>query len=93
MLVPEVTAKPRRLGLSAELGSLVELLARLDLRALDAATARTAARLGAAYNLRAPGAVHRATAVLAGADRFITNNRRDFPAAIAQIAITYPDEL
>jgi hypothetical protein len=36
--------------------------------------------------------VHLATAVGAGADRFITNNR-SFPQTIAEIAITYPDEL
>lgn len=93
LLVPEVTAKPRRLGRHAELGSIVELLACLDLRPLDAATAEAAAQLGATYNLRAPDAVHLATAILAGADRFITNNRRDFSTAIAEIAVTYPDEL
>jgi hypothetical protein len=31
--------------------------------------------------------------VAAGADRFLTNNRRDFRQSIAEIAITYPDEL
>ncbi len=25
-----------------------------------------------------------------GADRFITNNQRDFPATMTEIAITYP---
>jgi hypothetical protein len=25
-----------------------------------------------------------------GADRFITNNRRDFPATITEIQVTYP---
>lgn len=29
----------------------------------------------------------------AGADRFITNNRRDFRKEIAEVDITYPDEL
>ncbi len=38
-------------------------------------------------------AVHLATAVGAGADRFLTNNRSDFPKSIAEIDITYPDEL
>jgi len=37
--------------------------------------------------------VHLATAVAAGADRFLTNNRRAFPDQIAELAITYPDSL
>jgi hypothetical protein len=28
-----------------------------------------------------------------GADRFITNNQRDFPATITEVTITYPAEL
>jgi hypothetical protein len=28
-----------------------------------------------------------------GADRFITNNQRDFPAGITEIHITYPADL
>ena len=42
---------------------------------------------------RAADAVHLATAVGAGADRFLTNNRTDFPKTIVEIDITYPDEL
>jgi hypothetical protein len=29
----------------------------------------------------------------AGADRFLTNNRSDFPKSITEIDVTYPDEL
>ena len=47
----------------------------------------------AAYALRAVDAVHLATAVGAGADRFLTNNRSDFPKSITEIDITYPDDL
>lgn len=36
---------------------------------------------------------HLATAVAAGAERFPTNNRRDFPQTITELAITYPDGL
>ncbi len=43
--------------------------------------------------IRAADAVHLATAVVAGADRFITNNRRDFPKSISEIDITYPEAL
>ena len=34
-----------------------------------------------------------ATAVSLGAERFITNNRRDFPESIKEIAVTYPEML
>jgi hypothetical protein len=36
---------------------------------------------------------HLATAVAAGADRFMTNNRKDFAQSIAEIDITYPYDL
>ncbi len=93
LLIPELMSKPRRLGRDDECAALAELLAQLDLRPVDEATAKAASDLGATYNLRALDAAHLATAVLAGADRFITNNRRDFPTTIAEIAVTYPDEL
>jgi hypothetical protein len=28
-----------------------------------------------------------------GADRFITSNKREFPAAMTEIAVTYPADL
>jgi predicted nucleic acid-binding protein len=49
--------------------------------------------LGATYGLRAADAVHLATAVAAGAERFITNNARGFPLEIAELAVTYPQSL
>lgn len=63
------------------------------LRPTDVATAELATALGASYGLRAADAVHLATAVSAGADRFLTNHPSDFPETIAEIDITYPDEL
>lgn len=33
------------------------------------------------------------TAVGAGADRFLTNNTRDFPQTITEIEVTYPADL
>lgn len=93
LLVPEVLIRPSRHGPHEEGGALAALLSRLDLRPLDAATANLAVTLGASYGLRAPDATHLATAVSAGADRFITNNRRDFPTSIAEVDITYPDNL
>jgi predicted nucleic acid-binding protein len=93
LLVPEVLTKPLRDGATDELDALAALLSRLELRPLDAATARLATALGASYGLRAADAVHLATAVQAGADRFLTNNRADFPATITEIAVTYPADL
>ena len=93
LLVPEVLTKPLRTDSADELETLAGLLSRLDLRPVDEATARLAAALGASYGLRAADAVHLATAVQAGADRFVTNNRSDFPATIDEIDITYPADL
>lgn len=93
LLLPETLTKPHRTQSRDELAALAALLSRLDLRPVDEHTALAATSLGAAYGLRAADAVHLATAVVAGADRFITNNRRDFPASIAEVAITYPADL
>jgi predicted nucleic acid-binding protein len=93
MLLPEILAKPLRDGAEAELLALTAILGRLELRPLDEATAQLAVALGATHGLSAPDAVHLATAVNAGAARFLTNNRRDFPKSIPEVAVTYPDEL
>lgn len=93
LLLPELLTKPARDHADTELVALSALLARLDLRPLDQATAELAVALGAAYRLRSADAVHLATAVGLGADRFLTNNHRDFPQTIAEIDITYPDQL
>ncbi|MGH9114567.1 MAG: type II toxin-antitoxin system VapC family toxin [Acidimicrobiales bacterium] len=93
LLVPELLTKPLREGATDELNELSALLGRLDLLPTDEATAELATALGANYGLRAADAVHLATAVGAGADRFLTNNRSDFPKTITEIDIVYPDEL
>jgi predicted nucleic acid-binding protein len=93
VLIPEVLSKPLREGAVDEITKLTELLSRLDLRPADAFVAEVATSLAAVHRLRAADAVHLATAVLAGADRFITNNRRDFGSSIAEIEIVYPDAL
>lgn len=59
----------------------------------EALAARLATALGAAYGLRAGDAVHLATVVATGADRFITNNASDFSKDITEVDVTYPDEL
>jgi len=93
LLVPEVLIKPTRLGAAEEVADLRRLLGRLDLRPVNNALSEVAVELAARYALKTVDAVHLATAVLAGADRFITNNRRDFTKDIVEIDVTYPDEL
>jgi predicted nucleic acid-binding protein len=93
LLLPELLAKPLREKADDELVELAGLLGRLDLRPVDVATAGLATALGAAHRLRAADAVHLATAVAAGADRFVTNNQADFPKSISEIDVTYPEDL
>jgi predicted nucleic acid-binding protein len=93
LLLPELLSKPRREQRWDELEELSALLARLDLVPLDADIADLAVGLGATHHLRAADAVHLATAVALGADRFITNNRRGLPRTITEVDITYPDDL
>jgi predicted nucleic acid-binding protein len=92
LLLPEVVSKPRREGWPT-LRALESLLARIDLRPVDLAIAELATVLAANYRLRAADATHLATAVSLGADRFITNNQRDFPRTITEVQVTYPEDL
>ncbi|MGO9080096.1 MAG: type II toxin-antitoxin system VapC family toxin [Streptosporangiaceae bacterium] len=93
LLLPEVLGKPLRDGAATEIRILAGLLARLDLRPVDLATAELATSLSVRYKLKAADATHLATAVAAGADRFITSNQRDFPKDITEVDITYPADL
>jgi hypothetical protein len=93
LLLPELLTKPLREQADDEVAELSSLLGRLELLPVDEATAELATALGAAYGLRAADAVHLATAVGAGADRFLTNNRRHFPKSISEIDVTYPTDL
>jgi len=95
LLLPELLAKPLREGgeEAPEVLHLVALLARLELRPLDLHTAQLAAELARRHRLRAADATHLATGVAAGAQRFLTNNRRDFPRSIDEIDVVYPDDL
>ncbi len=93
LLLPEVLGKPLRDGATDEVRFLAGLLARLDLRPADRATAELATALASRYRLKAADAIHLATAVGVAADRFITNNQRDFPTTITEIAVTYPADL
>jgi predicted nucleic acid-binding protein len=93
LLLPELLTKPLRDDAQEELLALGLLLSRIALIPTDQATAELATALGASYGMRAADAVHLATAVGAGAERFITNNRADFSRSISEIAITYPEDL
>lgn len=93
LLLPELLAKPLRDGSHTEVEALAALLGRLHLLPLDESTAALATSLAATYRLRAADAAHLATAVAAGADRFITNNSKDFTRQISEIDVTYPTDL
>lgn len=93
LLLPEVLSKPMREGAASEVRVLASLLARLDLRPTDRATAELSTVLAAKYGLGAADAVHLASAVHSGADRFITHNTKDFTSAITELAITVPDQV
>ncbi len=93
LLLPEVLSKPLRDGQTDDVRRLSALLNALDLRPLDRATAELAVILSTDYRLRAADATHLATAIIVGADRFITTNRRDFSDTIEEIQIVYPDDL
>ena len=94
LLLPEVLAKPMRTDASsAEVAALIGILSRLELLPLDAAAARLAVALAARHRLRAADAAHLATAVAAGAEQFVTNNRKDFPRSITEINVVYLSDL
>jgi predicted nucleic acid-binding protein len=69
---------------------LREILSALALVPVDANIARVAAALRATYRLKTPDALHLATAITAGADRFVTGNQRDFTTAIKEIPVVFP---
>jgi predicted nucleic acid-binding protein len=91
LLVPEVLSSPLRKGFDDELHDLQLLLSRVELKAVDHETADLSATLGAKYGLRAADSIHLATAVLWGADRFHTNNSKDFGQYIDEIEIVLPE--
>lgn len=93
MLLPELLAKPLRDGQEDEVIALGELLGTLSLLPCTETVGELTAVLAAQYGLRPMDAVHLATAVDAGADRFITNNSRDFDSRIVEIDVVRPGQL
>jgi predicted nucleic acid-binding protein len=86
LLLPELLTKPMRDGVETELEAFTAQLGRIDLRPVDPTIAELATALGATHRLRAADAVHLATAVAAGTDRFITNNSTDSTKTISEVA-------
>ena len=91
LLMPEVLSKPIRREDAIEEVALVGLLNHFDLKAVDLQIADAATTLGAKYGLRAADAVHLATAVIWGAERFHTNNRKDFGPHITEVEVVWPE--
>jgi len=94
LLLVEVLIKPMRINPeSFETEKLFELISRINMRPVDQHTAELALSLGVKYGLKAIDATHLATAIIGRADRFLTNNRKDFRKEIEEIDIVYPEEL
>lgn len=94
ILLTEVLTKPLRTDPHGKVTmQLRDTLARIDLYPLDAEAAALSLTLAISYGLKAADATHLATGIVAGADRFLTNNRTDFPKSIREIDIVYPDDL
>lgn len=93
LLLPETLAlaPPDSTERSGEHRRLVALLSRLLLLPVTEEVAAMSTGLRTTYRLKTADAVHLATAIAGGADRFVTNNRRDFPTGIAEIDVVYPD--
>lgn len=90
VLLPEVLSKPLRASRARELDDLTELLAGFDLKPVDEEIADASVTLGAKYGLKAADAIHLATAVVWGAERFYTHNTKDFGPHITEIDIVVP---
>jgi predicted nucleic acid-binding protein len=90
LLLPEVLSKSIRLGMGPEYSHLADALATFDLKPVDREIAEAATTFGARYRLKAADAIHLATAVVWGAERFHTNNRKDFGPHITEIDVVHP---
>lgn len=90
LLLVEVLRKPMRAGIAAEVRALRGVLSAFDLKPADDEVVDAALGLGVKYGLRATDAVHLATAVVWGAERFHTNNRKDFGPHITEVEVVHP---
>jgi predicted nucleic acid-binding protein len=90
LLVLEVLMKPMRTGASGELDRLTDLLSTMHLKPVDDEIVQAALGLSVKYRLKTADAIHLATAVIWGAERFHTNNSKDFGPHITEIEIVHP---
>jgi predicted nucleic acid-binding protein len=90
ILLGEVFGLPTERVSPAVEQRLIEILAAIELKDVDSETAQLAAAMRGKYRLKTPDALHLATAVLWGAERFHTNNRKDFGQPIDEIEIVLP---
>ena len=93
MLLPEVLSKSIRLGGGSEYAKLDSLLATIDLKPVDLEIAEAATVFGAKYRLKAADATDVATAVVWGAERFHTNNRKNFGPHVTEVEVVHPEPL
>lgn len=91
VLLPEVLTKPLRADNETELSDLIPILSTFDLKPVDEEIADASVTMGAKYGLKAADAIHLATAVVWGAARFHTNNRKDFGPHITEIDVVSPE--
>ena len=90
VLLPETLSWALRRGAAEETRRLNELLASFDLKPVDDEIADASVTIGAKYGLRAADAIHLATAIVWGAERFVTNNTKDFGPHITEIDVVVP---
>lgn len=90
ILLLELLMKPMRTGASSELAMLTQLLSTFDLKPVDDDVVEAALGFSAKYRLKLADAIHLATAVVWGAERFHTNNRKDFGPHITEIEVVHP---
>ena len=92
ILITEVFGRAADVVDAIEEQRLVEILGNLELKGVDRDTAELAATMRSKYRLRTPDAIHLATAVRWGADRFHTNNSNDFDRYFDEIEIVLPQD-
>lgn len=90
ILLPEVLIKPLRQGGLDEAARIDEIMASFELLPVDEEIADAAVALGAKYRLKTADAIHLSTAVVHGAERFFTNNTKDFGDHITEIDVVVP---
>jgi len=91
VLMPELLSKPMRLERAQESADLLEILSRFELKEVTLEIANASTTLAAKYNLKAADAIHLATAIVWGAERFHTNNRKDFGPHISEVEVVWPE--